>query len=303
MPAAHHLPNPFGPNSAGGTIATELAAYASRHSSPGVGGGLVQAGTQQSAHTLFGWPAACGDMGASDGGSREVGRKSRRGASESRSPEVSMHSCSGADLAGLDSPRSLRHGGSSTDSLTAPYCQVCCDESVRLASMHVYRLVTCIGNMVGPFVTHPMGSGSSIRVFAHLNPVQAHSPATAHSCCPVRMQVAGPDIAAQLIHDDDAQQLGCAVEALVAEEQAAERGGEFRPARRQRTGEAGGAARSVLPSADEDLIDYITTGARSCTSVRCTVDKPATSTLESRSGILSSVSVGRSCICDCIACV
>jgi len=74
--------------------------------------------------------------------------------------------------------------------------------------------------------------------------------------------VAGPDIAAQLIHDDDAQQLGCAVEALVAEEQAAEREDGLRPARRQRTGEAGGAARSVLPSADEDLIAYITTGAR-----------------------------------------
>ena len=76
--------------------------------------------------------------------------------------------------------------------------------------------------------------------------------------------MAGPDIAAQLIHDDDAQQLGCAVEALVAEEQAANHEDDFQPARRQRTGEAGGAARSVLPSADEDLIDYITTGARPC---------------------------------------
>lgn len=78
--------------------------------------------------------------------------------------------------------------------------------------------------------------------------------------------MAGPDIAAQLIHDDDAQQLGCAVEALVAEEQAADREGAFRPARRQRVGEAGGAARSVLPSADGDLMDYITTGAQCCAS-------------------------------------
>ena len=75
-------------------------------------------------------------------------------------------------------------------------------------------------------------------------------------------QVAGPDIAAQLIHDDDAQQLGCAVEALVAEEQGPHDEEEtLRPARRQRTGEPDSAARSVPPSADEDLIDYITTGA------------------------------------------
>ena len=85
-----------------------------------------------------------------------------------------------------------------------------------------------------------------------------------HQCWLARPQVAGPDIAAQLIHDDDAQQLGCAVEALAAEEQAADREHDFRPARRQRTGEAGGAAHSVLPSADEDLIDYITTGAQPC---------------------------------------
>ena len=93
--------------------------------SPAMTGDEIVALTK--AHTLFEWPAACGDMAAaSEGGCREVGRKSRRGCSESRSPEVSMHSCSGADLAGLDSPRSMRHGGSSTDSLAAPYCQVCC---------------------------------------------------------------------------------------------------------------------------------------------------------------------------------
>ena len=161
MPAAHHLPNPFGPNSAGGTIATELAAYASRHSSPGVGTGLVQAGTQQSAHTLFEWPVACGDMGTSDGGCREVGRKSRRGASESRSPEVSMHSCSGADLASLDSPRSMRHGGGSSDSLTAHYCQVCCrGVAGQLACIHTRCLHM---DTVSPSVTHSMVPVGSIR--------------------------------------------------------------------------------------------------------------------------------------------
>ena len=73
--------------------------------------------------------------------------------------------------------------------------------------------------------------------------------------------MAGPDIAAQLIHDDDAQQLGCAVEALVAEEQGLDEEESFRPTRRQRIGEPDGASRSVPPSADEDLIDYITSGA------------------------------------------
>ena len=119
MPAAHHLPNPFGPTPAGGTIATGLAEFASRHGSPGVGGGLGQMGNHQSPRTLCGWPVPSADA------AREVGWKSRRGGSESRSPEVSMHSSSGTDLAGLDSPCSLRHGGSSTDSLTAHYCQVC----------------------------------------------------------------------------------------------------------------------------------------------------------------------------------
>ena len=137
MPAAHHLPNPFGPNSAGGTIATELAVLASRHSSPGIGGGLGQVGNRQNAHTLYEWPVACTDTGVTHGGCREVGRKSRRGGSESRSPEVSMHSCSGADLGSLDSPCSLRHGGSSTDSLTAHHCQVRCSHGGRPACASV----------------------------------------------------------------------------------------------------------------------------------------------------------------------
>ena len=118
MPAAHHLPNPFGPTPAGGSIATELAAYASRHSSPAPSG----FGQMSDHSTLFGWPASGGDMARASG--HEAGWKSRL-SSESRSPQVSMHSSSGTDLGGLDSPRSLRHGGSSTDSLTAHYCQVC----------------------------------------------------------------------------------------------------------------------------------------------------------------------------------
>ena len=171
MPAAHHLPNPFGPNSGGGTIATELAAYASRHSSPGVGGGLVQAGKQQSAHTLFEWPAACGDMGVTEEGCRKVGRKSRRGGSESRSPEVSMHSCSGADLAGLDSPHSLRHGGSSTDSLTAHYCQVCCANGAW--SVHMCTTFhICPGRWVRPAVCCAMGLMLAFRVLLRVNPTQ-----------------------------------------------------------------------------------------------------------------------------------
>ena len=84
------------------------------------------------------------------------------------------------------------------------------------------------------------------------------------------MQVAGPDIAAQLIHDDDAQQLGCAVEALVADEQGPDEDESFRPTRRQRIGEDG-AARSVPPSADEDLIDYITTGAHTFVNALATM--------------------------------
>ena len=120
MPAAHHLPNPFGPTPAGGSIATELAGYASRHSSPAPCGGSHIVG-DQSPRTLSGWNVPGSD--AAPGSGREAGRKSRL-SSESRSPQISMHSCSGTDLGGLDSPRSLRHGGSSTDSLTAYYCPV-----------------------------------------------------------------------------------------------------------------------------------------------------------------------------------
>ena len=120
MPAAHHLPNPFGPTLAGGSLATELAGYTSRHSSPGPGSfGQI---ADQTPRTLLGWPVSGGD--GAPGSCREAGRKSRL-SSESRSPQVSMHSSSATtELGALDSPRSLRHGGSSTDSLTAHYCQV-----------------------------------------------------------------------------------------------------------------------------------------------------------------------------------
>lgn len=139
MPAAHHLPNPFGPTPAGSTLATELAGFATRHSSPGVGCGLGQMGNHQSPRTLCGWPVLGADA------AREVGWKSRRGGSGSRSPELSMHSSSGTDLAAMESPRSLRHGGSSTDSLTAHYCQVrpCTAESADGFRFSRIRNVSC----------------------------------------------------------------------------------------------------------------------------------------------------------------